>query len=65
MFKNGDLAKVVIPNSGLDERIVKVVGVHTKLPVVNSVYIVILQEPHDEEWSAYTVPEGHLVKIES
>ena len=63
MFKNGDLAKVSIPNSGIDERLVRVVGIHTKLPVVNTVYIVLLEEDHTEEWDAYTIPEGHLVKI--
>lgn len=63
MFKNGDLARVSIPNSRVDDRLVRVVGVHTKLPIVNNVYIVLLEGEHDEEWDAYTIPEGHLTKI--
>ena len=65
MFRNGDLAKVAIQNSTINERLVRVIGVHTKLPVVNNVYIVQLVGPHHEEWDAYTVPEHYLIKMEN
>jgi len=65
VFKNGDLARVNIPGSSINGLLAKVIGIHTKLPVVNSVYIVLLMDDHNEEWDAFTVPEGHLIKVEN